>query len=74
MPRVNQTKLCWSVVVKIGEDTIHEGDYISLRDVAEDLNLTYQQVADISVGRKKFNSKFKYQPKVEIKKKSLVNL
>jgi hypothetical protein len=69
MGRINQKKLCWGVVVRIGEDTIHNQEYISLSDVAQDLNLTYQQVADISVGRsKKFNSNFKYQPKIEIKK------
>ena len=62
MGRINQKKLCWGVIVRIGEDTIHNQEYISLRDVAQDLNLTYQQVADISVGRsKKFNSNFKYQ-------------
>ena len=69
MGRINQTKLCWGVIVRIGEEAIHNQQYISLRDVAKDLNLSYQQVADLSVGRsKKFNSNFKYQPKIEIKK------
>tara|TARA_R110001583_G_scaffold144999_1_gene296986 strand:- start:904 stop:1125 length:222 start_codon:yes stop_codon:yes gene_type:complete len=72
MGRTNQQKLCWKVVVSIEDTILHKGEYISLSDVAEDLNLSYHQVADISTGRKRFNTNFKYQPKVEIKKISEV--
>tara|TARA_R110000764_G_C10713212_1_gene346980 strand:+ start:43 stop:261 length:219 start_codon:yes stop_codon:yes gene_type:complete len=65
MGRTNQQKLCWKVVVSVEDTILHKDEYISLRDIAEELNLTYNQVADISAGRKKIN-KFKYQPKVEI--------
>jgi hypothetical protein len=69
MGRTNQKKLIWDVVVRIGEDTIHDKQYISIKDIAEDLNLTYQQVSDLSIGRsKRFDSNFKYQPKIQIKK------
>ena len=68
MGRTNQQKLCWKVVVSIEDTILHKGEYISLSDVAEDLNLSYHQVADISTGRKRFDTNFKYQPKVEIKK------
>mgnify|MGYP003112480985 CR=1 FL=1 len=68
MGRTNQTKLCYGVIVSVGDTILHKGDYISLRDIATELNLTYHQVADISAGRKKYNTNFKYQPKVEIKK------
>lgn len=49
---------------------LHSGEYKTLKEIAEDLSLTYQQVADISVGRyKKFNkASFKYQPQVSIQK------
>ena len=73
MGRTNQHKLCWKVIVSIrgqgetSDDTIlHNDEYISLRDIAEELNLTYHQVADISIGRKRFNNNFKYQPKIQI--------
>ena len=37
--------------------------------VNDELNLTYYQVANLSIGRsKQFEGSFKYQPKVEIKK------
>jgi len=75
MGRTNQRKLCWNVIVSIrgqgetGGDTIlHKEEYISLRDIAEELNLSYHQVADISAGRKKQNTNFKYQPIIEINK------
>jgi hypothetical protein len=69
MGRTNQKKLIWDVVVRIGEDTIHDKQYISIKDIADDLNLTYQQVSDLSIGRsKRFDSNFKYQPKIQIKK------
>jgi hypothetical protein len=69
MGRTNQKKLIWDVIVRIGEDTIHDKQYISIKDIADDLNLTYQQVSDLSIGRsKRFDSNFKYQPKIQIKK------
>ena len=73
MGRTNQRKLCYSVLIKIGEQVLHENDYPTLSSVAQDLNLTYAQVADLSIGRsKKFESDFKYQPKIEIRKLSMV--
>tara|TARA_R110000824_G_scaffold32682_9_gene105380 strand:+ start:257 stop:478 length:222 start_codon:yes stop_codon:yes gene_type:complete len=68
MGRTNQQKLCWNVIVSLQDTILHKGEYISLREIADDLNLSYHQVADISIGRKKFNTKFKYQPKIEINK------
>lgn len=78
MGRLNQKKLCYSVLVKIGEQVIHEDEYISLRDIAQDLNLSYQQVANLSCGRCKAFSPgqvagFKYNPQVEIKKLSTID-
>ena len=73
MGRTNQTKLCYSVLIKIGEQVLHKNNYPTLSSVAQDLNLTYAQVADLSIGRsKKFESDFKYQPKIEIRKLSMV--
>ena len=68
MGRTNQQKLCWNVIVSLQDTILHKGEYISLKEIADDLNLSYHQVADISTGRKKFDTNFKYQPKVVIKK------
>lgn len=74
MGRTNQKKLCYSCKVFIGDLVIHQDDYISLKDIAEELDLTYYQVANISAGRYKEKTNFKYHPRVEIKKISNVVL
>ena len=54
----------------IGETTsmtLHNQDYKCLKDIASDLGLSYQQVADLSSRKiKKDYQKFKYFPKIEI--------
>jgi len=54
----------------IGENTsmtLHNRDYKSLNDIANDLGLTYQQVADLSSRReKKKYQQFKFFPKIDI--------
>tara|TARA_R100001244_G_scaffold90737_1_gene68851 strand:- start:305 stop:520 length:216 start_codon:yes stop_codon:yes gene_type:complete len=54
----------------IGETTsmtLHNQDYKCLKDIAADLGLSYQQVADLSSRKiKKDYQKFKYFPKIEI--------
>tara|TARA_R110000823_G_scaffold309270_1_gene433376 strand:+ start:960 stop:1172 length:213 start_codon:yes stop_codon:yes gene_type:complete len=47
--------------------TLHNRDYNCLKDIASDLGLTYQQVADLSSRKdKKKYQEFKYFPKIEI--------
>jgi hypothetical protein len=56
----------------IGESTsmtLHNQDYNCLKDISEDLGLTYQQVADLSSRKeKKKYQQFKYFPNIEITK------
>jgi len=48
---------------------LHNENYNSLKEIAEDLGLTYQQVADLSSRKeKKKYQQFKYFPKIEIVK------
>ena len=75
MCKTNQTKLCYSVSVEIGlgDDLqiLHNKKYTTLREVAKELSLPYQQVTDISIGRsKRFKTSFKYQPRITIQKLS----
>lgn len=60
----------FSCEVKVLEQVIHQSIYNSLREICDDLNLSYQQVADISANRRnKFMSnKFKFAPTIKIKK------
>ena len=47
--------------------TLHNQDYKTLKDIANDLGLTYQQVADLSSRKEKKKYKvFKFFPKIEI--------
>jgi hypothetical protein len=59
--------------VCVGDTELHNQEYKTLKEIADALGLTYQQAADISVGRyKKFmKGGFKYQPNIEIQKISV---
>lgn len=47
--------------------TLHNQDYKCLKDIANDLGLTYQQVADLSSRKEKRKyQEFKFFPKIEI--------
>ena len=48
---------------------LHDKEYNNLREISEDLGLTYQQIADLS-SRKTIQQyrKFKYFPNIEIVK------
>ena len=53
----------------LGESTltIFDKDFKSLKDISEELGLTYQQVADLSSRKKrKKYQEFKYFPKISI--------
>lgn len=49
--------------------TLHNKDYKCLKEIAEDLGLTYQQVADLSSRKeKKKYQQFKFFPEIKITK------
>lgn len=53
--------------------TLHNKDYKCLKEIGEDLGLTYQQVADLSSRKdKKKYQQFKYFPNIEITR--IINL
>ena len=56
----------------IGENTamtLHNKDYKCLKEISEDLGLTYQQVADLSSRKdKKKYQQFKFFPEIKITK------
>ena len=55
--------------------TLHNKDYKCLKEIGEDLGLTYQQVADLSSRKdKKKYQQFKYFPNIEIKKIPNINI
>ena len=62
----------WRVIVTIDEQTLHDKIYSSFKDIGKELNLSIQQVSDISINRKnKFkNNKFRYAPQIKIDKLS----
>ena len=59
------------VEIKFEDKIIHTDKYKSLTDIANNLGMTYQQVADINCGRYKpkfINKDFLYQPKIVIQR------
>lgn len=51
----NTLKLCWDCEVLNQNDTIFKGQYSTLKEIANELGLTYSQVVELSSGRKKDN-------------------
>tara|TARA_R110002126_G_scaffold954_3_gene5706 strand:- start:3382 stop:3720 length:339 start_codon:yes stop_codon:yes gene_type:complete len=61
---------CFNCKISIGDNELHNKDYLSLYDIADELKLSYSIIADISCGRrnkKKWNE-FIYYPIIEITK------
>jgi len=59
------------VEIKFNDNIIHTDKYRSLREIATELGMTYQQVADINCGRfnpKFINKNFLFQPKIIIQR------
>ena len=59
------------VEIKFEDKIIHTDKYNSLKDIATNLGMSYQQVADINCGRytpKFINKNFMYQPKITIQR------
>ncbi len=52
---------------------IHNKDYLSLKDISDELKLSYHQIANISCNRKhnKCSNKFIYYPNIKITKLKL---
>jgi hypothetical protein len=63
----------FNCIVSVCGQELHNQKYKTLREIATDLELTYQQVADISTGRfrKSLRNNFKYAPEIKIEKISL---
>tara|TARA_R100000231_G_scaffold137933_1_gene115208 strand:+ start:1308 stop:1520 length:213 start_codon:yes stop_codon:yes gene_type:complete len=58
---------CFNCKITQNDVEIHNQDYITLKDISEDLGLSYNQVADISSQRIKHkNNNFRFYPKIEI--------
>tara|TARA_R110001592_G_scaffold311533_1_gene586431 strand:+ start:296 stop:508 length:213 start_codon:yes stop_codon:yes gene_type:complete len=61
----------FKVEIKFNDNIIHSNYYKSLRDIANNLGMTYQQVADINCGRFNptyINKDFLFQPEIIIQR------
>ena len=58
----------WNLVITdIDDNIIKQGTYKTLKHIADDVGLSYNQVADLKNNRcKRMISKFKYQPIMKI--------
>ena len=46
-------KICWNLKIKNNEVIIFEKEYKTLKEMPEDLGLTYNRIVELSTGRKK---------------------
>ena len=61
----------FQVEIKFNDNIIHSNEYKSLKEIASNLGMTYQQVADINSGRfcpRFINKNFLYQPQIIIQR------
>ena len=61
---------CFNCTIEQNGNTLLDKDYITLKEISEDIGLSYSIIADISSGRKK-NSKynnFKFMPQIQIRR------
>ena len=61
---------CFNCIIEQNGNTLLDKNYITLKDIAEDIGLSYSIIADISSGRKKNQkyNKFKFMPHIEIRR------
>jgi hypothetical protein len=58
---------CWELDVINCDKTLYKNSYATLKEIADDLGMTYNQVVELSSGRKK-QPKGKYDTKYIFKK------
>lgn len=54
-------KYCWEMTIYINDKIISQNKYKTIRDIADELELSYNVVSEMIMGRKK-NRKGKYEP------------
>jgi len=61
---------CFNCKITQNDMELHNQDYLTLKDLADDIGLSYHIIADLHSGRRKNNKRqqFKFQPKIEIKR------
>ncbi len=59
---------CFNCKITQNDIELHNQDYQTLKDLAHDIGLSYNIVADLHTGRRKENKRkqFRFQPKIEI--------
>ena len=63
----NTLKLCWECEVLNQNETIFKGQFTTLKEIANELGLSYSQVVELSSGRKKDN-KGRYDTNYRLKR------
>ena len=62
-------KECWKLKISYPDHIVKEGIYKTLYEIADVLELTYNQVAELTgKGRNKTKNKYKFYPQIELSK------
>lgn len=62
-------KLCWNLIISIDGNIIKEQKYRTLKDISNELNLSYNIVSEMAMGRKK-NKSGTFEPQYSFKRLS----
>ena len=62
-------KLCWHLLIKFNDDILKEQDYSTLKQIAEELGISYNRVFELTEkGRVNKLNNSKYTPTITITK------
>ena len=54
-------KICWQLLISIDNNVISDKQYRTLKDISNELNMSYNIVSEMAMGRKK-NKLGRYEP------------
>ena len=54
-------KICWNLIIKLNEEILLDKEYKTLKDISDELQISYNIVSEMVLGRKK-NKSGRYEP------------
>ena len=55
-------KICWKLIIELNDEVVLDKEFKTLKDVSNELGLSYNIVSEMVLGRKK-NKSGRYEPK-----------
>ena len=55
-------KICWKLIIELNDEVVLDKEFKTLKDVSNELGISYNIVSEMVLGRKK-NKSGRYEPK-----------